>query len=54
MSTEEKQDYLRTQVLEQGYDAEKFLSFLVSIKGESGADIENWEMNELQQVFLIL
>lgn len=50
-SIEEKQQFLRTEILEQGYDPNEFLSFLVNIKGENGADLSIWPISELQQVY---
>ena len=44
----EKQSYLREMVLEKGYDADEFMSFLKSKKGESGLDLNNWTLNELK------
>ena len=42
-----KQAFLRENVLEMGYDADEFMSFLQLKKGENGLDLNNWEMNEL-------
>jgi len=47
---EEKQNYLRENILEKGYDVNEFVSFLKSKKGEEGADIENWSMEDLVEV----
>ena len=33
-SDEEKQNYLRVNILEKGYDAEDFVAFLTTKKGE--------------------
>ena len=49
-STEEKQNYLRLNILEKGYDATTFINFLKSKKGEQGEDIANWSMPDLQKV----
>ena len=49
-SQEEKQNYLRENILEKGYDPNQFVSFLQSKKGEEGSDISNWTMEDLQQV----
>lgn len=43
----EKQTYLRENVLEKGFDAESFMSFLQSKKGEKGLDLKVWSMEEL-------
>ena len=42
-----KQAYLRENVLEKGYDADDFMSFLQMKKGENGLDLSNWTMKEL-------
>ena len=49
-SIEEKQIYLRENILEKGYDANLFANYLIQKKGEEGADIGSWSMNDLQQV----
>ena len=48
-SEEEKQEYLRKNILEKGYEANSFEEFLVSKKGESAKDINNISMDELVQ-----
>jgi hypothetical protein len=45
-----KQAYLRENVLEMGYDADEFMSFLQLRKGEDGLDLNNWTMHELISV----
>ena len=47
---EEKQNFLRENILEKGYDANLFVEFLIGKKGEEGADVGNWTMNDLQKV----
>ena len=47
---EEKQNYLRENILEKGYDTNKFVEFLKSKKGEEGADVTNWNMEDLKKV----
>ena len=44
---EKKQNFLRINILERGCDAEHFMSFLQSKKGELGLDLNNWTLNEL-------
>lgn len=44
-----KQAYLRKSILEKGYDAEKFLSHLINLKGEKGSELSIWQMDELMQ-----
>ena len=54
---EQKQNYLRINILERGYDAEQFMTFLQTKKGDLGLDLNNWSINELTlavQEFMIL
>lgn len=44
---ESKQSYLRENVLEKGYDADDFMSFLQH-KKENGLNLNNWSMQELE------
>jgi sorting nexin-7/30/sorting nexin-8 len=44
---EQKQNFLRINILEKGCDAEQFMNFLQSKKGELGLDLNNWTLNEL-------
>jgi hypothetical protein len=45
-----KQNYLRTEILDKGYSADEFLGFIVEKKGEDGANLEIWTLNELKMV----
>ena len=47
---EEKQNYLRENILNKGYDANEFVQFLQSKKGEAASDISNWSMRDLHLV----
>lgn len=47
---EQKQTYLRNEIIEKGYDPEMFTKYIISIKGEDGFDLENWSMNELMDI----
>ena len=47
---EAKQNYLRENILNQGYDTNQFVNFLKSKKGEEGADISNWTLEDLKIV----
>ncbi|KRX00859.1 Phox homologous domain [Pseudocohnilembus persalinus] len=48
---EKKQLYLREQIMDKGYDAQQFLSYISEYKnGESGLTIENWTFEELQNI----
>ena len=49
-SQEEKQNYLRENILDKGYDASAFVEFLKTKKGEAGSDISNWSMEDLCEV----
>ena len=49
-SQEEKQIFLRENILEKGYDTNMFVEFLMDKKGEDGADVGNWSMNDLKIV----
>ena len=49
-SQEEKQNFLREKILEKGYDTNQFVQFLIDKKGENGADVAVWTMNDLKQV----
>ena len=44
---ETKQTFLRANILEKGYDAEVFMNFLQTKKGELGLDLNNWNLEEL-------
>ena len=49
--TEElKQNYLRENILDKGYEAEDFVSYLTSKKGEEGVNLNNWSLEELKTV----
>ena len=50
MSIEEKQNFLREKILDKGYDTNQFVQFLTSKKGEEGADVSNWTMEDLIKV----
>ena len=47
-SEEEKQNYLRENILDKGFDAEDFVLFLTQKKGDEGVDLKNWSLNELK------
>ena len=49
-SQEEKQNFLRENILDKGYDTNMFVDFLMDKKGEGGADVGNWTMNDLKIV----
>lgn len=45
--TKQKQNYLRTEILEKGYDTSKFVVYLSSQK-VNGQDIDNWTFHDLK------
>jgi len=47
---EEKQNYLRENILEKGYDAEDFVSYLTIKKGDDGVNLNNWSLEELKSL----
>ena len=47
---EDKQKYLRQNILDKGYDANDFIAFLESKKGEGASDISNWSKIDLYAV----
>ena len=49
-SQEEKQIFLRENILEKGYDTNMFVEFLMDKKGEDGADVANWSLPDLKNV----
>ena len=48
--TEEKQNYLRDNILDKGYDVNDFITYLIDKKGEGGDDIANWSMPDLKAI----
>ena len=49
-SLEEKQSFLRENILNKGLDGEEFMNFLVKLKGENSNDLEKWTLDELKMV----
>ena len=47
-SIEKKQQYLRDNILEQGYDPEDFMGFCEETLGQ--IDLEGWSFAKLQEV----
>ena len=47
---QQKQNFLRTNILEKGYDGNQFVEFLTKKKGPEGADISSWTLHDLQIV----
>ena len=48
--TQEKQNYLRQNIMDAGYDTNAFVEFLMNKKGEAGADVANWSLPDLKNV----
>ena len=44
---EQKQKYLRVNILDKGYDPDKFMEFLKNKKGEPSLNLDNWSLKEL-------
>jgi len=44
---EQKQKYLRENILETGYDPDIFMEFLLTIKKEMSINLNNWTMEEI-------
>ena len=49
-SLEQKQLFLRTEIIEKGYSAEEFSNYMGNLRGEAGLDLDTWLFSELQQV----
>ena len=47
---EQKQNYLRENILDKGYEAEDFVTYLTSKKGDEGMNLMNWSLEELKSV----
>lgn len=47
---ETKQEYLRSQILEKGYNAEKFSEYMTEMSNGKGLDLDKWTLNELSQI----
>ena len=44
-----KQEYLRSEIINQGYDQISFINYISSLK-EDGANIDNWTFTELTTI----
>jgi hypothetical protein len=44
-----KQVFLRENILDKDYDIDEFLKYILSIKGEDGADVDLWTFAEIKQ-----
>jgi hypothetical protein len=48
--TEHKQNFLKVNILDAGYDVDEFVALLHSIKGDQAADVDLWTFDELKNV----
>ena len=48
-SIEEKQQYLRSEIIDQGFDPQEFGQFMATIR-EGDLDLDKWTMSDLQNV----
>ena len=49
---EQKQQYLRDEIMDKSYDVDEFSEFMSKYK-ENGTDLENWEFIELKDAVKI-
>ena len=47
-----KQSFLRSEILDKGYDGQEFFDFLIQKKGEEGGDLNNWLMEDLKIIVI--
>ena len=47
---EQKQQYLRSEIIDQGYNPDDFTQYMGSIRGEENLDLQKWSFSELQNV----
>ena len=52
--TEQKQIYLRENILEKGLNGQEFMDFMVKLKGENVTDISQWSLEEIKMVINII
>ena len=45
-----KQQYLRREIMDQGYDPQDFNNYMCSIKQEENIDLNNWSFQEIVNV----
>lgn len=48
-SIENKQLYLRNEIIMKGYDPQDFSIFLANLKGEEKVDLDYWSLSEIQE-----
>ena len=47
---EKKQNYLRKEIIDKGFSPDDFASYVKKIKGENGANLNSWSIEELYYV----
>ena len=47
---EYKQQYLRSEIIDQGYNPEDFSEFMANVKGDDNLNLETWSFEDLQIV----
>ena len=52
LEREQKQIYLRDEIINGGYDSNDFEDFVDELKGEEGLNIDAWSFQELKQVII--
>ena len=45
-----KQHYLRSEIIDQGYDPSDFNTYMCSIRQEENIDLDNWSLEEIKKV----
>ena len=50
MTLEEKQAFLNSEIIQQGYDGNEFSTFISNYRGEEQVDLEAWSLDDLQAV----
>ena len=47
---EKKQQYLRNEIIDKGYNPQEFSNFIESEYGDKGLDVESWSFSDLQNI----
>ena len=50
MTLEEKQNYLRNEIIEKGYSPDEFANLLIKEKGDNASDLNLWSSEDLQRI----
>jgi hypothetical protein len=48
--TEQKQLYLRNEIIDQGYSPDEFSNFISNEYGDKGLDVESWSFEDLKKI----